>query len=108
MLSKQRIFSKSLRFFSIAVHEPYENIPGPPGQGWPFVGHTLMFMKNPHGFEKSWLNLKEVQQKYLKKNDKLIKFHSPIFNPDTGKVIFLLDPNDIEQVYRHEGKYPNR
>lgn len=85
----------------------FEAIPGPPGQGLPLLGHTLMTQK-PHGFGKAWLNIKEMQQKYSKEDDKLMRFISRVFNPKTGKCVILFDPQDVEHVYRHEGKYPNR
>ena len=61
------------------------------------------------GIGKSWENLKECRNKFLKEDDKLMRLNLPPFNPEgQGKFVFLLDPNDVEQIYRHEGKYPSR
>lgn len=87
---------------------PFESIPGPPGNGLPFLGHTHLLLKKPHGFGKSWMNVKEMVQKYDAQGAKLLRFRSPILNPDNGYVVFLLDPQDVGQVYKHEGKYPKR
>lgn len=111
MLSKHKVLqTKWLSTAASAIQHaaPYDKIPGPPGQGLPLLGHTLLTSKKPHGFGKAWLNMKEIQQKYLKPDDKLIRFNSRVFNPKTGNCVFLLDPQDVEHVYRHEGKYPNR
>ena len=29
--------------------QPFESIPGPPGNGLPFIGHTNLFAKKPAG-----------------------------------------------------------
>ena len=89
--------------------QPFESIPGPPGSGLPFIGHTNLFGKKPAGIGKSWENLKECRNQFLKEDDKLMRLNLPPFNPEgQGKFVFLLDPNDVEQIYRHEGKYPSR
>ena len=63
----------------------------------------------PTGISKSWKNLKEIRNQFLKEDDKLLKLNLPPFNPEgKGKFVLLLDPNDVEQIHRHEGKYPNR
>ena len=68
-----------------------------------------IFSTLPTGIGKSWENLKECRNKFLKEDDKLMRLNLPPFNPEgQGKFVFLLDPNDVEQVYRHEGKYPSR
>lgn len=88
--------------------KPYEDIPGPPGKGLPFIGHLHMIYKKPNGFGKSWNNLKDLREKYLKDGDKLMRFHSKNFNPKNGRLVVLLDPKDVEVIYRNEGKYPSR
>ena len=37
-----------------------------------------------------------------------LRLNLPPLNGINGKVVVLFDPNDVEQVYRHEGKYPLR
>ena len=75
----------------------------------PFIGHTNLFGKKPAGIGKSWENLKECRNQFLKEDDKLMRLNLPPFNPEgQGKFVLLLDPNDVEQIYRHEGKYPSR
>ena len=61
------------------------------------------------GIGKSWENIKRLRKEFLKKDDKLLKMHMPLFNPEgKGRFVMLLDPTDAEQVYRNEGKYPSR
>ena len=86
---------------------PFDSIPGPPGKGLPFIGHVNLYIKKPHGLKKSWKNLKEIRKQYLKEDDKLLRLHLPPFCP-SGNVVLLLDPADVEDMYRHEGKYPYR
>ena len=76
--------------------------------GLPFFGHLKLMYKKPAGFAKSWLNLKEIRSQYCTEQDKLLRLNLPPLNPINGKVVILFDPNDVEQVYRHEGKYPFR
>ena len=64
--------------------------------------------KKPAGFAKSWENLKEMRIKYCKEEDKLLRLNLPPLNPINGKVVIILDPHDVEKIYRHEGKYPLR
>ncbi len=88
---------------------PFEQIPGPPGTGWPLIGHMKLLYEKPAGFSKSWINLQRLQKQYCSAdNCKLLRLHLPLLNSNNGKVIVLLEPKDVEQVYRHEGKYPYR
>ena len=108
---KNELWRKTLQnsTFSAVNVQPFESIPGPPGRGWPFIGHMNEMFKNPAGFGKSWMNMKELRKKYLKEEDKLLRLHLPFFNYDNdGRFVLLLDPDDIKQVYRHEGKHPAR
>ena len=104
----------SVRSLSTIVAEPslktFDDIPGPSGKGLPFLGHSLLFTKKPAGFGKSWENVKALKAQYLKDNDTMLKLYSPLLNPkpNNGYVIMLFDPDDVEIVYRNEGKYPNR
>jgi hypothetical protein len=43
---------------------------------------------------------------FIEKTD--LRLNLPPLNGINGKVVVLFDPNDVEQVYRHEGKYPLR
>ena len=89
--------------------QPFENIPGPPGNGLPFIGHMNLYMKKPAGLGKSWENLRNIKEKHLKHDEKLLRLNLPPFNPGNGgRVLVLLDPNDVGHILRHEGKYPNR
>ena len=105
-----RIKNNIYRNCSTVVQEvqPYENIPGPPGNGLPFIGHMNLYVKKPAGIGKSWENLKDIIDTYLSKDDKLFKLYMPGFNTDNGKFVLLLDPKDVEHIHRNEGKYPNR
>ncbi len=98
--------SKNARAFSNV--KPYEAIPGPPGKGWPFIGHMHHIIKKPAGIQKSWINLEDIVRKFLSKEDKILRVQSPVFNPKNGNLVVLLDSKDAEYVYRHEGKYPSR
>ena len=87
---------------------PYNSIPGPPGKGWPVIGHMNLFVKQPYGMKKSWHNIKVLRKQHLKESDKLMRLHLPLFNPINGNFVVLLDPTDGDQLQKHEGKYPNR
>ena len=81
--------------------QPFESIPGPPGNGLPLIGHANLLAKKPAGIGKRWKNLKDIKKQFLNENDKLIRLNLPPFNPEgKGRVILLLDPNDVEQAYR--------
>ena len=73
---------------------------------------NVLKMKNDFsdtGIGKSWENIKRLRKEFLKKDDKLLKMHMPLFNPEgKGRFVMLLDPTDAEQIYRNEGKYPSR
>ena len=76
-------------------------IPGPPGNGLPFIGHSNLYVKKPAGIGKSWENLKNIKKQFLNENDKLMRLNLPPFNPEgKGRFLLLLDPNDVEQAYR--------
>ena len=61
---------------SIAT-KSFEDIPGPPGNGLPFIGHSHLYLKKPHGFARSWNNVKSLTEKYLKDDDKLMRLNIP-------------------------------
>ena len=89
--------------------QPFESIPGPPGNGLPFIGHSNLYTKKPAGIGKTWENLKDIKKQYLNENDKLMRLNLPPFNLEgKGRFLLLLDPNDVELAYRNEGKFPNR
>ena len=89
--------------------KPFEAIPGPPGSGWPFFGHMKLLYQKPAGFARSWINLKHMKEKYCdENNEKLLRMNLPLFNPKNGRAVMLMDPIDVEEVYRHEGKFPIR
>ena len=108
LIQNVAIFAR--KFLSTAANvQPFENIPGPPGNGLPFLGHANHLFKKPEGFKKSWVNINRMKEKYLKDHDKLIRLNLPPINPKHGgKCLILLDPNDVEKVHRNEGKYPTR
>ena len=102
------------------VTKTFQDIPGPPGKGLPFLGHMTEVFGKPHGMFKSWENIKELKSKLMAENEmagKLLKLYLPLMNMpskegdekfSTGWVVILLDPKDIPVVYQNEGKYPFR
>ena len=96
-----------VRTFGTRV-KPYEDIPGPAGHGVPLFGHMNMLYRKPAGFARSWENLRDLKHKYCDNTHKLLRLHLPLLNPDNGRAVILMDPLDVEEVYRHEGKYPRR
>lgn len=111
------MFSKHFKGLKVIVRgcasttlnvKPFEQIPGPPGKGWPFFGHMNLIFGRPHGFGKNWLNYQEMFEKYNCSEAKLLRCYCPILNPTNGNIVALLDSSDIEVARRNEGKYPNR
>lgn len=106
MIPFQSFVRQNCCFLKREYHlKSFQEIPGPPSL--PVFGNTHLLMKKPHGFKKSWLNLKAMRQQYLSKDDKLMRMQWPLINK-TGNVVLLLDPFDVQKVHQHEGKYPNR
>ena len=107
-LTRQQLILK--RESSAVINaKPFKDIPGPPGNGLPVIGHMNLVTKKPHGIGKSWLNIEILIKKYLENDDKLLRISSGTLFPGTeGRYVILLDPSDVEHVHRNEGKYPNR
>ena len=91
-----------------ATVKPFEAIPSPPGGWLPIFGHTPAMLKEPAGFGKAWQSIKNLKEKYLAKDDKIMRLNLPLVNTMNGRVLFLFDPADCELAYRLEGKYPWR
>ena len=91
-----------------AAVKPFEAIPSPPGGWLPIFGHLPAMIKEPAGFGKSWQNIRNLKEKYLAKDDKIMRMNMPLFNPINGRVLLLFDPADCELAYRLEGKHPWR
>ena len=88
--------------------KPFETIPGPKGKGLPILGHSNELLKKPHGFGKAWKNVQRLKEAYCGQVP-LLRFHVPLVNPKgNGNLVYLFESEDIQQVYRHEGKYPTR
>ena len=73
-------------------------IPGP--KGWPIIGNMFEAMRGGALSGKIHTYLEKQHQKY-----------GPIFKEQLGpayRAVYLMDPGDIEQLFRQEGKYPRR
>lgn len=88
--------------------KPYEAIPTPSNVSLPLLGQMQVVLKKPAGFGQAWKTFLELKKKYVPDDVSMLRLHLPLFNEITGKVVILFDPVDVETVYRHEGKYPNR
>ena len=78
--------------------KPFSAIPGP--KGWPVIGNMFEAMRG--GAMSGQLH------KYFAKQHKK---YGPIFKEHVGpgyKAVQIMDPADVEQIFRHEGKYPRR
>lgn len=75
---------------------PFNEIPGPQGKYVP----AIEFHRVSEGFTKTY-----------KLTDKLFNQYGPIFKQsvtDRSPVVHVMDPVDIQTVFRAEGKYPYR
>lgn len=75
---------------------PFDQIPGPHGR----YTRALEFYRQSDGFAK-----------FYKVPEKLFKVYGPIFKQyvtDKTPVVHVMEPVDVQTVYRAEGKYPNR
>ncbi|XP_059155795.1 cytochrome P450 10-like [Physella acuta] len=80
--------------------KPFEEIPGPGGvYRWPVVG-TLLHFKPFTKYTPETLH---------KLNDSLFDKYGPVVRVRLGEdMVMICDLKDIDTIYRHEGKYPNR
>ncbi len=87
--------------------KPFEAIPTAPGGQTPILGHIPTLFRTKYGFGKSWMNFKDLKAKYAK-NDNIMRFRVPLYNRRNGNLVVLFESNEIETIYRAEGKYPFR
>ena len=77
--------------------KPYSEIPGP--RRLPFVGSVLTFLsqvgKKP---------IHEAQKEWMEKYGNVYRIRVPTF----PELVMIHDPQDIEVMFRAEGKYPSR
>ena len=86
---------------------PFEAIPAMP-KGLPILGNFDILMK-PHGIARAGDNLIELMEKHHPGEVGLLRANSKLVNPyGDGDMVFVLRPEDVQTVYRHEGKYPHR
>ena len=88
----------------------YDKIPSFP-RGLPYIGNFVRISDKPHGWAQCHLNLAKFKAQYDTQNVGMLRAHSKLMNeddPDGGKMLVLFDPDDLEKVYRNEGKYPSR
>ena len=73
-----------------------DEIPGP--KGLPFIGTTLDYYRN--GGVSRFHEI-DVQRK---------ETYGPIYREKLGGIdsVVIFDPEDVERVFRYEGKYPRR
>ena len=75
---------------------PYAKIPGP--RGLPVIGTLLEYARD--GGYKRW---HEIQQERCREFGSIYREDIMSF-----KTVTISDPDDIENLFRHEGKYPTR
>lgn len=77
--------------------KPFSEIPGP--RRLPFVGSGLTFLsqvgKKP---------IHEAQKEWMEKYGNVYRIKVPTF----PEIVMIHDPQDIEVMFRAEGKYPSR
>ena len=87
--------------------KPFEEIPSIP-KGWPILGNFDVMLK-PHGIARAAENLDILMEKHNPGEVGLLRANSKLMNPyGNGDIVFVMRPEDVQTVYRHEGKYPHR
>ncbi len=71
-------------------------------------GNIGKLVQKPGGFGKVWKNLLTFKETHGKPDVPLLRFHSHLLSPRTGRFLVIYDVHDIEHVYRAEGKHPER
>ena len=79
---------------------PWTQIPGPQGLGP--LGNVWRYIPIIGGLPADRLD--KVGRLYYEKYGPIVREH--IFS--RHQVVHLFDPNDMEQLFRHEGRYPER
>ncbi|KAJ8912891.1 hypothetical protein NQ315_011214 [Exocentrus adspersus] len=80
---------------------PYESVPGP--KPLPFLGNTWRFIPYIGDFQIEHID--KISENLFLKYGKIVKMEGLLGRPD---MLFLFDPNDIEQVFRQEDFLPFR
>ena len=86
---------------------PFDSIPTIPGGWLPILGHVPVLFRTKYGFGKSWMNFRDLRDKYAK-DDNILRFNVPLYNKRNGKLVVLFESTEVEKIYRAEGKYPYR
>ena len=79
---------------------PWTQIPGPQGLG--LLGNVWRYIPIIGGLPSDRLD--KVGRLYYEKYGPIVREH--IFG--RHQIVHLFDPNDMEQLFRHEGRYPER
>ena len=74
----------------------YNEIPGP--RGLPVVGTLLDYVR-----DKGHMRIHEIQQQRVQQYGEI--YHEKIFDYET---VTISNPDDVQYLFRHEGKYPQR
>ena len=76
--------------------KPYSEIPGP--KGLPFVGTLFDYVR-----DKGHTKIHEIQQDRVQQYGEI--YREKIVDYDT---VIISNPDDVEYLFRNEGKYPQR
>ena len=79
----------------------FDKIPGP--KGLPLLGTFLDYTKDLGGGVRGYQRMHEMQQQRVQQYGPI--FREKIFNHQT---VTISNPNDVEYLFRNEGKWPRR
>ncbi|CAH1160274.1 unnamed protein product [Phaedon cochleariae] len=87
--------------FDFKEARPYESVPGP--KPLPLLGNSWRFIPIIGDFEIEHID--KVSERLYNEYGKIVKMEGLLGRPD---MLFLFDPDDIEQVFRQEDLLPYR
>ena len=79
----------------------FDEMPGP--KGLPLIGTLLDYSKDLGGGMRGYQRMHEMQQQRAQQYGPI--FREKIFNRQT---VTISNPNDVEYLFRNEGKWPRR
>ena len=101
-LWKQIVFRSAHKQIVQEVPEKsFDEIPGP--KGWPLIGTLLDYTKDLGGGVRSYQRMHEMQQQRVQQ-------YGPIYREKifTRQTVIISNPDDVEYLFRNEGKWPQR
>nr|XP_023012009.1 probable cytochrome P450 49a1 [Leptinotarsa decemlineata] len=97
----QDVISSADKLVEAGRARPYQSIPGP--KPLPFLGNTWRFLPLIGDYEIEHID--KVSEKLYKEYGKIVKLEGLMGRPD---MLFVFDPDNIEQVFRQEDILPHR